>query len=267
MRIRYVVSTMLFWWREHHLSFEQECDYLKSLGFGIELWPTIRGNNDCRYIRRNWTRLRHATEGMLVTLNTRKDGPTLEEWLEQIECAQMLDHAPIIADLQSLCISDELGIADWEFAADVIAAAKQKQVPICVETGRLATLLQVAEKFDSIRFCIDTGFINIDPKTSFEKYVDELAPKTTYLHMTDNYGVLDDHEPPGLRGGIENEKWIYLKEALEKYDNDCIGSLEMFPSMPGTMIRKGCKFLFDFLQWPNAPKPDAETDWTSYRPM
>jgi len=30
MRIRYAVSTMVFWGREHQLSFEQECQFLQS---------------------------------------------------------------------------------------------------------------------------------------------------------------------------------------------------------------------------------------------
>jgi hypothetical protein len=46
MQIRYVVSTMIFWGREHPLSFEQECQYLESLGFGIELWPHIKGHHE-----------------------------------------------------------------------------------------------------------------------------------------------------------------------------------------------------------------------------
>ena len=104
MRIRYVVSTMVFWWREHNLSFEQECEFLKSLGFGVELWPAIRGHSDCRYDRRNWSRLKEATKDMFVSMHSRNDGPTLQEWDEQIQCAKMLN-APIVADLPSLCVS------------------------------------------------------------------------------------------------------------------------------------------------------------------
>ena len=33
MKIRYVVSSMLFWFRENHLSFEQECEFLRNQGF------------------------------------------------------------------------------------------------------------------------------------------------------------------------------------------------------------------------------------------
>ena len=76
MRIKYVVSTMVFWWREHPLSFEQECEFLKSLGFGIELWPTIRGQSGCRYEQRNWPRLQAATQNMLVSMRSRTDSPT-----------------------------------------------------------------------------------------------------------------------------------------------------------------------------------------------
>ena len=64
MQIDYVVSTMVFWGRENSLSFEQECEFLQSLGFGIELWPNIKGNPECRYVKRNWSRLAESTEGM-----------------------------------------------------------------------------------------------------------------------------------------------------------------------------------------------------------
>lgn len=266
MRIQYIVSTMVFWWREHHLSFEQECEYLRSLGFGVELWATVKGNNDCRYIKRNWSRLKEATDGMTVALSSRNDGPTLAQWDEQIKCAQMLN-ASMVTNLKALCISDELGIADWGFAADVVKMASDAGVMLCVETGSLPAIVQVGKKFDSIRYCFDTGFAHIDPENSFSDYVDRLAERTCYIHLTDNYGQLDDHEPPGVRGGMARENWDYLLDGLDKHDNDVIGSFEMFPCMPGTMIRKGSKFLFDIAGWPNRPKARPGCDETSYRPL
>jgi sugar phosphate isomerase/epimerase len=265
MNIDYVISSMVFWWRENHLSFEQECDYLKNLGFGIELWPTLLGSHDCRYDKRNWTRLKAGTENMTVSLNSRNDGPTINEWLEQIQCAQHLNAFCIVAKLESLCISDELGIADWGFASEVINAAKDHKVKICIETGSLNALTQVGEKYPSICYCLDTGYINLDKKNSFEEYTEKLAPRTCYLHLTDNYGVHDDNEPPGLKGGINKENWLLLKSELEKLDHKIVGCLEMFPCLPGVMIRKGCEFLFDELKWPG--KPATEKKYSSYRPL
>lgn len=257
---------MVFWWRENHLSFELECDYLKSLSFGIELWPTMKGNNDCRYEKRNWNRLKEATGGMLVSLNSRKDGPTLNEWNEQIQCAKMLN-APIVADLQSLCISDQLGIADWAFAADVVKKAEDNNITLCIETGSLPAVLQVGKKFDSIKYCLDTGHAHLDPKHSFKEYVDKLAERITYVHLTDNYGRIDDHEPPGVKDGMPHENWSYLLEELSKYDNEIIGSFEMFPSMPGTMIKQSCRFLFDVIGYPNRPTPLPGYNENSYQPF
>lgn len=257
---------MVFWWRENHLSFELECDYLRSLGFGIELWPTMKGNNDCRYEKRHWPRLKEATMGMLVSLNSRKDGPTLDEWNEQIQCAVALN-APIVTDLQGLCISDRLGIADWAFAAQVVKMAEKNNITLCIETGSLPAILQVGKKFDSIHYCLDTGCAHLDPQHSFEEYVDNLAERITYIHLTDNYGRVDDHEPPGVKNGIPQENWLYLLETLSKYDNDVIGSLEMFPSMPGTMIRQSCHFLFDVIGYPARPMPIPGYDEYAYRPF
>lgn len=265
MQIKYVVSTMVFWWREHHLSFEQECEFLRSLGYGIELWPTMKGHNDCRYEKRNWPRLNEATHDMLVSLNSRTDGPTIREWDEQIQCAAMLK-ACIVANLRSLCISDELGIADWDFAAEVVKAAQQNNVMLCIENGSLDAMLEVGNKFDYIKYCLDTGSANLDPKHSFTDYVDKLAQRTTYVHFSDNYGRFDDHAAPGLRGGIPRKDWDYLLAGLDKYDNDIIGSLEMSPCMPGAMIRQGSEYLFNTLGWPDQPAPLPGHDETFYRP-
>ena len=265
MRIKYVVSTMVFWWREHHLSFEQECDFLKSMGFGVELWPNIRGHGECRYEKRNWPRLKSATESMLVSMHSRNDGPTLAEWVEQLDCAKNLN-ANIVADLQSLCISEELGLADWDFCGHVIKAAEKANVKICIESGSLKVLKEVGKKFDSIWYCLDTGVAHIDPKFSFNQYVDELAPRIAHLHLSDNYGKIDEHEPPGLDGGIPRDDWRYLLDALNKYDNEVVGSLEMFPCLPHIMIRQASEFLFDKLNWPDRPKKSSEADDTNYRP-
>jgi sugar phosphate isomerase/epimerase len=247
---------MVFWWREHPLSFEQECQYLKSLGFGLELWPNIKGHNDCRYERRNWPRLAAATEDMLVSMCSRNDGPTLEQWTEQIECAKLLN-AHIVADLKSLGICEDPGVNGWDFAAEVVKIAELNKVELCLETGSLPVLKRVGEKFDSLLYCLDTGYANLDSAFGFKQYVDDLGERVRHLHLTDNYGEIDDHEPPGLRGGIARENWDYLLNALGKYDNEIVGSLEMCPCMPGVMIRQASEFLFDELKWPNRPHKEA----------
>jgi len=265
MRIRYVVSTMLFWGRENHLSFEQECQFLRSMSFGVELWPTIRGESDCRYDRRNWPRLAAATEGMLVSMRSRNDEPTLEQWNEQIECAKLLG-ANIVADFQSLGLPDGPELDGCAFAEEVVKLAESNKVKLCLETGRLSTLKQVGEKFGSIWYCLDTGYANLDAEFAFKQYVDELGERVAHLHLTDNYGQADDHEPPGLHGGIARENWDYLLSALGKYDNDVIGSFEMCPSIPAVMLRQASEFLFDILKWPNRPQKRPGYAGVTYNP-
>jgi len=253
MRISYVVSTMVFWGHEHPLSFEQECQYLRSLGFGIELWPNIKGQSECRYERRNWTRLAAATRDMVVAMRSRSDRPTLEQWNEQIECAKLLN-ASIVTDLQNLGISDGPAPDGNGFAAEVVKMAEQNDVKLCLETGQLAMLKKTREEFEYVWYCLDTGYANLDSTYSFKQYVDDLAPRAAHLHLTDNYGQTDDHEPPGLQGGISRQDWDYLLKVLSKYDNDVVGSFEMCPCMPAVMIRQASEFLFDMLKWPNQPQ-------------
>jgi sugar phosphate isomerase/epimerase len=256
---------MVFWGREHPLSFEQECQFLKSQGFGVELWPHIKGYSECRYEKRNWSRLAEATKDMLVSMRSRNDGPTLEQWNEQIECAKLLG-ANVVTDLRSLRIPDGSSVNGCDFASEVVRLAELNKVRLCVETGQLPTLRQVGEKFDWIRFCLDTGYANLDLRYTFKQYVDDLAEKVAHLHLTDNYGQADDHEPPGLRGGIPREDWDHLLGALGEYDNDVIGSLEMCPCMPGVLLRRASDFMFDVLKWPGRPEKQPAYASASYNP-
>jgi len=265
MHITYVVSTMVFWGREHHLSFEQECQYLKSLGFGIELWPNIKGHNECRYERRNWPRLTAATQDMPVSMRSRNDKPTLKQWSEQIECAKLLN-AHIVAGLESLGIPDGAEPNGTGFAAEVIRLAELSSVRLCLETGWLPTVKEIGQRYQSLSYCLDTGYANLDKDYSFKQYIDDLAPRVTHLHLTDNYGDMDDHEPPGLHGGISRENWSYLLEALSRYDNEVVGSFEMCPCMPSVMIRQASEFVFDVLKWPNQPRKQPGYADVTYHP-
>lgn len=253
MRIRYVVSTMVFWGNEHSLSFEQECQFLNSLGFGIELWPNIKGHTECRFERRNWHRLAAATQDMLVVIRSRDDNPTLEQWNEQIECAKLLN-ASIVSDLKSLGIPENTELNGYGFAKDVAKLAEKNDVKLSLEAGKLPLLKKAAEKLPSVWYCLDTGYANLDTEYSFKQYVEELAPRVALLHLTDNYGQMDDHEPPGLHGGTPRENWDYLLDILSRYDNDVIGSFEMCPCMPGVMIRQASEYMFDVLKWPDRPR-------------
>jgi len=266
MQISYTVSSMVFWWRENPLSFEQECQFLESLGFGIELWPTIKGQNDCRYERRRWPRLAAATEGMLVSMRSRTDKPSLHQWAEQIECAELLK-ANIVTDLKSFGVFNGSGNNGFDFAAEVVKLADERKVKLCLETGQLSKLKEVHRKFDSIWYCFDVGHVNLDAECDFRQYVDELAPRIAHVHLTDNYGQFDDHEPPGLRGGVPRRNWSYLLDRLEKYNNEIIGSFEMCPCMPAVMIRKGIEFVFDELKWPNQPRKQPVNGSVVYNPI
>jgi sugar phosphate isomerase/epimerase len=265
MRIRYVVSTMLFWGRENHLSFEQECQFLRSMGFGVELWPNMKGDSDCRYDKRNWPRLTTATEGMLVSMRSRNDEPTLEKWDEQIGCAKMLG-ANIVADLKSLGIPNNPEPEDCAFAEEVVKLAERNSVKLCVETGHLSTLKQVGEKFQSIWYCLDTGFANLDRQFSFNQYVDQLSERVAHLHLSDNYGHMEDHQPPGMRRGISRKSWDYLLNVLSKYSNDCIASFEVCPPLPAVMLRQASEFLFGVLKWPNRPQKQLGSAGIAYNP-
>ena len=266
MKIRYVVSTMVFWWRENYLSLEQECEFLREMDFGIELWPNIKDQYECRYSRKNWARLQEATENMLVSMRSRNDCPNLKQWTEQIECAKLLN-ANIITDLRALGIPDNSELNGCSFLEDIVSIAAENNVLLCVETGPLNILMELGDRFASLMYCLDTGYANLDPKNGFKEYVDKLITRVKHLHLTDNYGFRDDHEAPGLKGGISRENWNYLLSALENNDSDVIGSLEMCPCKPDVMIRKASEFIFDELNWPDRPQQMPRYSKIVYRPV
>lgn len=261
MRIRYVVSTMVFWGRQNRLSLEQECDLLQSLGFGVELWPNTGGLDECRYDRRDWPRLVAATEGMLVSMRSRNDNPSLEQWNEQIGCAKLLK-ANIVADLQSLRIRGR-NTDNGDFVGEVVRMAQDEGVKLCIETGPLDVLKKIGEKFGSVWYCLDTGYASCDDKHSFNEYVSVLADRTAHLHLTDNFGRSDDHRPLGCSGGVTRGDWDFLLQLLDKYDSDIVGSLEMTPCSPVEMICRSSHFLFDVLGWPNPPQKPVEEGKTA----
>ena len=144
--------------------------------------------------------------------------------------------------------------------------AQENNVKLCIETGNLRKLTRIGKKFDSVYYCLDVGYANLDPEHTFSQYVDQLSSRVAHLHLTDNYGQTDDHEPPGLQGGIPHENWDYLLNALSKYDNDVVGALEMCPCMPAVMIRQAGEFLFDELKWPNQPQKQSGYTVVQYNP-
>jgi sugar phosphate isomerase/epimerase len=261
MQIKYVVSTMVFWGRQNRLSLEQECDLLNTMGFGVELWPNTGGLEECSYDRRNWPRLTAATEGMLVSMRSRNDNPSIEQWAEQIECAKLLK-ANIVADMQSLRIEGR-NTDNGDFLGEVAGMAENEGVKLCIETGPLDLLKSIGERFDSIWYCLDTGFASDDAGHSFRQYVDTFADRTAHLHLSENYNGFDTPRPLGCHCGISRQDWDYLLEALNKNGNDVIGAIEMTPCTPVEMILRSSRFLFDVLKWPNPPKKSAGKDTLS----
>ncbi len=247
MRLNYVVSSMIFWGRETHLSLEQECQFLKSTGFGIELLPNLKRHYDCRYDKKNWPRLVQATAGMIVVMKGRTDNPSMDEWLEQIHCARLL-RANIVVELEGLTGCDD------KFITEILNNADENNVKISVETGCINMVQSLLDKYSNLNCCFDTGFVNTHREIGFNEAVDRLADKIIQVHLTDNYGDNNDFMPPGLAGGIGREQWLYLKDVLTKKDRDIVASLKMAPTMPAVMMKQACGFLFDELGWPQKPQ-------------
>jgi len=264
MAIKYVVSSMIFWGTETRVSLEQECEFLRSRGLGIELWPTLKNQSDCRYQRCNWPRLTEATKGMLVSMQSRKDEPTIEQWAEQIECADLLG-AHIITDLYNFGLPAKTKINGCDFSSRIVEMANKRNVNICIESGDLQRLLEVGNRFPAINYCLNTGKAYLDSQINFRKYVDSVAERIGHIHLNDNYGSCDDHQPPGLAGGISPEDWHYLLKTIQSQRRDIVTSFEIRPPNPEVMLAQAGDFLFNRMDWPreSTSSVDRRTSKTS----
>jgi sugar phosphate isomerase/epimerase len=118
---------------------------------------------------------------MLVSMRSRNDNPSIEQWAEQIGCAKLLK-ANIVADLQSLRMQGK-NADNGDFIAEVVGMAKDEGVKLCIETGPLDVLKDIGRRFKSIWYCLDTGYAACDAGHSFNDYVDTLAKRTAHLHL------------------------------------------------------------------------------------
>jgi sugar phosphate isomerase/epimerase len=97
-------------------------------------------------------------------------------------------NANIVTNLRSFGIPDGPDVNGYDFSAEVVKLADSNKVKLCLETGNLEKLKLLGEKFESVYYCLDTGYANLDPQFTFKEYTDQLAERVIHLHLTDNYG-------------------------------------------------------------------------------
>ena len=82
-----------------------------------------------------------------------------------------------------------------EYDLDIFVENSQDVDPI-----PLMTLMEIV-KSDRIKVCLDIGHANYS-NTSLAKWFDDLGDNIRYIHLSDNYGISDDHLTLG-KGNVD----------------------------------------------------------------
>ena len=117
------------------------------------------------------------------------------------------------AELVLVCAAN-----DEALAAEALRIACAAEFVSALENGAespedLRTLVALADEFDcpEAGFCFDTGHANCYGNRDVEALLGLMAKRIVVLHIHDNYGAFDDHNPPG--GG--NIDWGKLVPELK----------------------------------------------------
>jgi sugar phosphate isomerase/epimerase len=73
--------------------------------------------------------------------------------------------------------------------------------------GGVSSALEIIQEFDpeSLGFCLDLGHANLEPGMNPARAIKRIGLRLANLHVSDNYGKTDEHNPPG-QGNIAWDK-------------------------------------------------------------
>ena len=108
----------------------------------------------------------------------------------------------------------------WDYVKRSVEAlldtASKNNIVLALENGseseeELEKLIALADEFDhpNVGYCFDTGHANCYAGRDVEKLLAMMAKRIAVLHLHDNYGSFDDHNPPG--GGTVNWETLVPK--------------------------------------------------------
>jgi len=190
-------------------------------GFGIELWLNWSAAPEL-VDRQNWEHLKRIIDPQYpLSMHSRlveyNDWDVLKE---EIDMCHFLGSWILVVHPKSLGIMvstlpepilPEHVECDWETLAGLLPYARERGVRIALENGPLEILRGVLEKLkshpdrDQLGICIDVGHANL-LHDQFEspvlRFLDEFETHLIHLHLSDNYGLSDEHRMPG-QGSID----------------------------------------------------------------
>ena len=97
--------------------------------------------------------------------------------------------------------------------------------------GGVSSALGIIQEFDpeSLGFCLDLGHANLEPEMNPAQAIKRIGLRLANLHVSDNYGKNDEHNPPG-QGNIA---WDKVGKSLGSFSNPEL-SMNSFAQLPFT---------------------------------
>jgi sugar phosphate isomerase/epimerase len=237
VRISYSVS---LWNYTHYAdapSLERICASLREYGYGIEVWPAWHDDKDLFDVPGR-QRLKHALQGMPVTLHTTMEANTIDRHKKQIDAAAAAGAGLVVIHPTDLAPKGSSTL-DVALARDAVAYGHENGVRLALENGRQAFLVEAANKVDGLGICLDVGHVYLHQET-MSGFLNELKGRLIHLHIQELLsevemerlpGTMKDHYIPGT-GSIPRADWELLVRTLREIDYDGMAVFEIQPRRP-----------------------------------
>jgi len=219
---------------DYSTPFEQCVDCAHRAGFeivslgmrvGYSGYDTAEGRgNAARVLRERGMTLDnvHDGNGMLATLDQDAHRKAIDDAVMSIEAAAELDAGKTVHHLSGAgsapeALSDEIDCAKRAVEA-LLVRARQLNVTLAFENSwrepYMAVLRAVLAEFDDplVGFCYDTSHDQLYDKGEM-KALQRFGDRLAVLHVSDNLGEKDDHQPP-WEGVIDWERFTSLLSAM-----------------------------------------------------
>ena len=238
-------------------SLEQVVAEVAAAGYGVELWPSwyswewtsperegMVANRIDLYAEQERQRLAEILRGVRSSWHTDGDN-TIEGYNRKIDTVADVGSKVLVVHASNLLLDGP--DPDFDFAAEVLDYAREKNVKIALENAsegeleedsslwNLSLMKRAIERFDVLGICLDTTHVQKFKRFPLAEYIDVLADRICHLHISDALG--DDvgigrlHTQPGT-GKIPAEDWRYLLDALREVGFAGEAVLEIKPLTP-----------------------------------
>lgn len=260
LTVGYVASSTVYKATSAHTEIEDAMLELKDVGIGFEISDSWCGRSGHIHKRHCWDRWVAACKGMLLTVcgspapkPVLEDPPDTLQWIknELDFCKYVGARIYVLSTevIQSLS-EDDLMKTNGSLAQALAHAFKQ-DIQVAAENDKLDSTLRVLDCHPSLGVCFDSGKARLDSDHSFGKIVDKLKDRIVHLHLHDNRGEKDEHQPPGIRGGLPIEDWQYLTDTLAKINYKGIACIETMPFDWKYVYETSLDYLCNTCGWPH----------------